>query len=191
MAATTQILLTSESFVKDVTSISDNLAGKYLRPSIREAQEVKYRGIVGDALLAKLKALVGAGEIAQEGNEAYKALVDRSQYFLAYSAIVEVAAKVSWKIANAGVVKTPDERMETASEVDMAKVQAYYQSKADSECLDLQNYLLDNRAAYPELAECDCNRIKANLYSAATCGIFLGGARGKMLPKGNKTCCKR
>ena len=31
-------LITSESFVKAVTSISDNIAGKYLLPSITELQ---------------------------------------------------------------------------------------------------------------------------------------------------------
>ena len=35
MAAQVEILLTSEKFVKSVTSISDNLAGKYLLPAIR------------------------------------------------------------------------------------------------------------------------------------------------------------
>ena len=89
-------LLTSEKFVKGVSSISDNLAGKYLLPSIREAQDVKFRGIVGDTLLAKLKALVGDGSIEQEANALYKTLLDRAQYFIAYSAIVEVAVKVTF-----------------------------------------------------------------------------------------------
>jgi len=38
---------------------------------------------------------------------------------------------------------------------------------------------MDNRSSFPELNECDCRRIESNLYSAATCGIFLGGVRGK------------
>ena len=36
----TEILLSSEKFIKEVTSVSDNLAGKYLLPSLLEAQEV-------------------------------------------------------------------------------------------------------------------------------------------------------
>ena len=53
-----EILLSSEAFVKRVTSASDNLSGKYILPSLREAQEIGLRGILGDDLLAKLKALV-------------------------------------------------------------------------------------------------------------------------------------
>ena len=173
----TEILLTSEAFVKAVSSISDNVAGKYLRPSIREAQEVGLRGILGDTLLAKLKTLYAANELTGD----YKELVDRSQYYLAYVSIVEVAQKVTFKVANAGVLKSGDENVQVADQVDMSRVQAYYQAKADSACLDLQNFILNNWQKYPELCEGDCNRIRANLYSAASCGIFLGGARGKIV----------
>ena len=182
------ILLTSETFVKSVTSISDNIAGKYLRPSIREAQEVGFRGIVGDTLLAKLKALVADGSISQSANADYKALVDRSQYLLAYLAIVELAQKVNFKIANAGVVKTSDENVQPVEATDMDAVRSYYQAKADSAVLDLQNWLLNNAADFPELTTGDVHRIHANLYSAASCGVFLGGPRGKRLPGG--TLCK-
>lgn len=174
-----EVLLTSETFVKMVSSISDNLAGKYIRPSIREAQEVKFRGIVGDTLLARLKALVNDGTIEAEENARYKELLDRAQYFIAYCAIVEVTNKVTFKIANAGVVKTPDENIQVVEQPDLSRMQEYYQAKADSSALDLQNFLLNTWQQYPELHEGDYHRIHANLYSAASCGIFLGGARGK------------
>lgn len=170
-------LLTSENFVKDVSAISDNVAGKYLRPSILEAQEIQFREVVGDALMERLKALVATGTI--EDAPAYDALLKEAQYFLAYSAIVELAAKVSFKIANAGVVKTPDERVEVVQQPDMAKVQAYYRDKADNACRRLQDWLWNHREAFPELDACACRRLRANLYSAASCGVWLGGPRGK------------
>ena len=34
-----EILLSSEAFIKSVNSVSDNLSGKYILPSLREAQE--------------------------------------------------------------------------------------------------------------------------------------------------------
>ena len=177
-----EILLTSENFVKSVTSISDNLAGKYLRPSIREAQDIGLRGILGDTLLEKLKTLVGSGDIAKEENLAYKNLLDRAQYYLAYNAVVEVAAKVSYKIVNFGVAKSQDENLQTASPEEISQMRFYYQSKADHCCIELQNYLLNNRNSYAELTEGDCNRIHSNLYSAASSGIWLGGPRAKSLP---------
>lgn len=179
-----EILLTSEAFVKAVTSVSDNIAGKYIRPSIREAQEIGLKGILGDTLLAKLKTLIQEKNLETESDGVYKTLVDNCQYYLAYTAIVEVTNKVSYKIGNFGVAKSNDENLQVATQDEIAKMQYYYQSKADACCLDLQNFLLQNRADYPELTENCCHRIKSNLQNAASCGIFLGGARGKV----RRTC---
>lgn len=170
-----EILLTSEKFVKSVTNISDNLAGKYILPSIREAQEQGLKGILGDCLLTKVKNLMKTGTL--EGM--YKELVDHCQYYLAYTAIVEVTNKISYKIGNFGVAKSQDENLQVATYDEIVKMQYYYQSKADAHCMDLQHWLLDNRKSFPELKACQCDKIKSNLYSAASCGIFLGGARGK------------
>ena len=178
-----EILLSSEAFVKRVTSASDNLSGKYILPSLREAQEIGLRGILGDDLLAKLKTLIKDGTLETESGGVYKTLVDHCQYYLAYMTIVEVTNKVSYKVGNFGVTKTQDENLQVASQDEIAKMQYYYQSKADACCLDLQNFLLEHRKDYPELTECACHKIESNLHSAASCGIFLGGSRGKRLPR--------
>lgn len=182
MEKKTEILLISEDTIKDNSAVSDNVAGKYIRAAIRAAQETSFRSLVGDALLGKLKDLVRDDEIDEAGNAAYKALLDVSQYYLLYTSLVELIPVVTVKIANAGAVKTPDEKVEVVSQEQVSLEQERYQGKADMECRRIQDYLLNNRAAYPELSECDCRRIHANLYSAASSGIFLGGARGRRLP---------
>jgi hypothetical protein len=174
-----EVLLSSETFVKSVTNISDNMSGKYILSSLREAQDIHLKSILGESLLAKLKELIKVGKIDEQDNAMYKNLVNKCQYYLAYMTIVEIVYKVSYKIGNAGVVKATDESMQSASLAEIAAQKEYYQSKADYYCLELQNFLLENRSAFPELSECDCHKIHANLHSAATCGFFLGGARGK------------
>jgi len=174
-----EILLSSEKFIKETTNVSENLSGKYLLPSLREAQEIGLRGILGDCLLAKLKELVKESQINLAVNAAYKDLLDRCQYYLAYATIVEVVDRISYKVVNFGVAKSTDENLQVATQDEIAKQKYFYQAKADNYCLDLQNFLLNNRQAFPELKDCDCSRIKANLKSAASCGIFLGGARGR------------
>ena len=177
----TQVLLTSEKFVKSVTNIDDNIAGKFLQPSIREAQDVKLREILGGALLQRLKSLVAEDTIVEPVFHDYQELLDECQYYLAYTAIVDVMNK-QYKIANAGVVKTPDDRVNTATDTELYANIAYYQSKADSYAYLLQTWLLQNRTRYPELTYTECCRLRSNLYSAATCGIWLGGPRGMRLP---------
>lgn len=174
-----EYLLTSESFVKANSSISDNVAGKYILSAIREAQEIRLKSVIGSNLLSAVKELGTAGTLSDEGNEAYLELVDKCQYFLCFSAISIVTTMVSYKIGNFGVAKSNDENLSVASYDEIVKVQYYYQSKADYCCLELQQWLLDNRASFAELQDCDCHRIEANLYSAASCGLWLGGPRGK------------
>lgn len=189
-----EILLTSEVFVKSVSNISDNVSGKYLLPAIRETQEIGLKRILGQALLNKLKwcvennAFRGAfsGEDYNEdyattrgGNPQYHELLDRCQYYLAYKSISELAYKVSYKIGNVGVVKTSDENIQNASLAEMSTTKEYYASKADYYAKDIQGYLLDNRQAFPELTENKLHEIHSCLYSSASCGLWLGGARGK------------
>ena len=174
-----EILLSSETFIKSVTNISDNVAGKYILSSLREAQEISLKSIIGIPLLEKLKDLVKNGEIESDVNMRYKYLLGKIQYYLAYMTIVELVQKVSYKIGNAGVVKASDENMQVASFDEIIAQKEYYQGKADYHCMELQQYILEDMIACPEVDEMTCRRIHANLYSAATCGIFLGGARGK------------
>lgn len=168
-----EILIASEEFVKEVTSISDNTASKYITSSLREAQEIHLKGIVGDALLKRMK------ESRDMGGDMGKELLDRCRYYLAYMTIVEVAFKVSYKIGNAGVVKATDEQLQVATLQEILANKEYYQGKADAYCKEIQHYILENRSAFPEVDDNTCHRMKGNLYSAATCGFFLGGARGK------------
>ena len=177
-----EVLLISETFLKEVLSISENVAGQYIRPSIREAQDIALRNILGDALVAELKRLIASGEIDLPEKAVYKALANTERYFLAYTACVGIAQRVAFKIANAGVVKTPDEKVQNADQPDMAKVQFFYQSKADSCAYDLERWVLARRGAFPELMDGDCDRMRSHLRTAASCGIWLGGPRGKQLP---------
>lgn len=186
-----EYLLTSETFVKSVSNISDNLAGKYVLPSIREAQEVSLKSILGSCLLNKLKDLGLSGDLNKPENAQYKDLVDRCQYYLAYTAIVEITNKVSYKIGNFGVAKSNDENLSVVTQDEIGKMQYYYQSKADFCALELQQWLLENKTYFPELNDCTCQKIRSNLYSAATCGLWLGGPRGKIIRSNDCKCVKK
>lgn len=192
MATTTEVLLVSADFVRQLLTVSDNLAGKYLRPAIMEAQEIGLRTVLGDLLLDKLKSLVGSGsfnmdfsddfQVDGEGAPLYFRILKEggAQYYLAYLACVEVVRKVSFKIANAGVVRNSDEKLIVPTVDEVNALADYYQGKADFYCYRLQQWLIRHISDYPELTRADFLRIRACLYSAASCGVFLGGARGNM-----------
>lgn len=189
-----EILFTSEANVKGLTAISDNVESKYLVPAMREAQDIYLRSIIGEALMAKLKWCIEnnafRGAFSAEdynedysteegGNPQYRELLRQCQYYLAYKSVAELIPKVSYKVTNMGVVKTADENVQNATYEELCAQRDYYVSRADYYCLMLQNFLLNNRADYPELSEKHVNTIQSNLRSAASCGIWLGGPRGK------------
>ena len=122
---------------------------------------------------------------AQENRNVVGRLVDATNdKALAYATVVEVCLKATYKVGNFGVVKTTDEHVESATSDEIVRMQHYYEDKADGLCYGLQGWILDNRDFFPELEDCDCDRIESNLYSAASCGIWLGGPRGRKLPGG-------
>lgn len=174
----TEIYLIDPELVKQLTNISDNIEGKVLGPAIIEAGNA-LRDIVGDALCDKLEELVANEEIDLDKNVNYKLLLDKSQYFLAYTAAANVAVLTAVKVDNFGVSRSTDEHIESLSLSDVFTISKHYQNIADDYCHKLQSWILKNKKKFPELTENQCNDIKANLYSAASCGIWLGGVRGK------------
>lgn len=172
-----KILLVSANFIKNISNISDNISGKLIEPAIWEAQNEGLRGILGDALVNRLEELVATDEINLEANVMYKTLLNKCQYFLAYTAISNICMLTAVKIDNAGLEQVSDEKMDPLDMDDSFRLQGFYQKKADYLCHQLQNFVLNHREAYPELRDCDCRSIKANLYSAATTGLWLGGRR--------------
>ena len=183
------VLLTSSNFIKGLTNISDNLSDKMLLPAIRESQEIDLKGVIGENLLDRIKELIKQNEINNDEYAAYKDLLEKCQYFLAYQTVARVCVMVSYKIDNIGVSRTRDDNVDYASLAEVMQMEQYYVEKADFFKMELQNFCLANRQALPELRECDCYKIHSNLYATASSGLFLGSRRGKILR--NRGLCSK
>lgn len=172
----TTILLISEDYVKTNSGLDDNVYGKFLMPAIKEAQEIGLQSIIGGNLYDAVLARVEDGSIQDDFD--YKYLLDKHiQPYLLYKTIVDLLPIIGTKIANIGTVVANDEHVVNLPKNDRDNLQTYYQYRADFYCRRMQEYLCKNSMLYPELNDCDCDRIKANLTSAASCPIWLGGMR--------------
>lgn len=181
----TNVLLTSENRIKSVSPLSDNLAGKYLLPTIKIVQDVELRMTIGDCLLNALLRMVGDGTIKDEENMAYKDLLDNYiQPYMTYKVLSEVTDIVANKIVNAGVTTVNDEHQYNSSRAEKNDLKLFYLRHSDSYKRLMQEFLLANSQAFPELTECECNRIRENLHSAYSGGVWLGYTRGKMGGRG-------
>ncbi len=186
-----RVLLCSVNFIKNATNISDNISGKLIEPAIFEAQNEGLRTVLGDRLVDKLETLVENNTINNTENVVYKNLLDKIQYYLAYTAMSNICLLTSVKIDNAGLEQVSDEHMEPLDIRDSFSLSDFYQRKADYLCHQIQNYVLNHREDYPELTQEDCHSIKANLFSSATTGLWLGGVRGTQWRRSGCRRCYR
>lgn len=177
--ASKYIYLTSENFIKNNSNINDNIDNKFLQSALREAQEINLQSLIGTKLLRKLQNLVKTGEIEESGNTFYKECVDQCQYFLLYHSVAKLTMITGVHLSNFGPNNPSDENMQSLYFSDLSQVEQYYVNKADHFALMLQDWLLENYKELPELSSTKISQLRSNLYSAASCGLNLGGARGK------------
>lgn len=174
------ILFTNADFIRSVTIVSDNLQDKYILSSIREAQDIEFQQVVGTRLYNRLKMMVEDESIAYDFNVHYRELLDKAQYFIAYQTLANLTVNSTYKINNVGLNTISDDNVTTPSLSDTFKLSKYYVDKADHYKMMLQNWLLKNKSYFPELLKSDISELSANVHSAASCNVFLGGARGKV-----------
>lgn len=177
------VLLISEDYIKSTTNISDNIAGDYLLPSIKLAQDIDLESTIGTQLLKKLQKLVFDNDISNEDNSMYKLLLDNYiQPYLAYCTIKHLTPTVSYKLVNQGIVRTDDEKSYNVTSNEVDKVADYYNHLSNTYKKRLQLFLIANYNEFTELLNWkSISDIRANLYSAAGCNVNLGGPRGKSI----------
>ena len=154
----TQVFLTDESFIRSL-GVEDNLSSNYIYRALSEAQNIKLHEILGSNLLSSLKHKVQAQTTIVEP---YKGLLEIIQYYLAYQTLALIPMYDNLQSS-------------TFKEVD--SIIKYNQERADFYAKEIQMYCLKNHTQIPELSESDTYAIKSNLYSSATCGLWLGGPR--------------
>lgn len=174
-----EVLLISPNFVRSVSNIDSNTQDKFINTSIHESQDVDLQEVIGSNLLAKLKFLVENNTITEPENIIYKKILDNSKYFLTYSVIARLCVISSFKIANVGVNVTYDENIQPVEFNNIFKLEQYYKNKADFYKKKLQAFLVHNSSSIPELYDNCVHEIQTNTKSAASCGLWLGGERGK------------
>lgn len=181
MATFRDVLLISEDYIKSVSNISDNTSGDYILPAIKLAQDIELEETLGTALVHKLQQLVFSNQVESEGNEYYADLLNNYvQPFLCYTVISNLTLQISFKLNNFGVSRTDDEKQYSVSFAEVGQVKNYYKHYANYYKYRMQLYVVENYSQFPELVTYKgIDDLRQNLYSAAGCPIWLGGARSK------------
>lgn len=179
----TNILFTSEDYIKTNSNLSDNMFGKNLLPAMREAQDVYCQQIIGSTLYNKLIGLIDSGEIIENEFAIYKELLDDYvRPYLLYQTLVQLIPVINAKLVNFGTSQSNDEHLVNLSQGDVTVLTGHYQNMADFYCRRLQEFILQHNDVL-DVDICTCEGIVANLKSSASCGIWLGGTRGRKFIK--------
>ena len=186
------IMLISPSEVKAASYLGDNFDEQMLGQAIREAQEIHLQGIIGTALLDKLKALVeatldkSASGITAAENAVYKTLLD--DYITPYLAekVQSVAVlPTTLKMRNMGLIKNADENAYQQTTEDIYRVQRRFNTKADRYATQISMYLCKHRAEMPELdTVCGCDYFVKPLIGKTFVNVPINLAM-----EGSNCCC--
>ena len=174
-----KVLLCSEDYIKSNSALNDNLFGKYLTPSIMEAQEINLQMYLGECLYKTILGMVADNSITAETNESYKALLDDYiQPYLLYQVQANIIPTINVKLGNIGSVVSNDEHIATLSQGNIDLVQSDFQHKADFYAQDMLNFILNHSSEF-NIDECACKELRAHLDSSASTSIWLGGLSGQ------------
>ena len=174
-----KVLLCSEDYIKSNSALNDNLFGKFLTPSIMEAQDINLQTYLGECLYKTILGMVADGSIAASANESYKALLDDYiQPYLLYQIQANIVPVLNVKMTNIGSVVSKDEYINTLSQGNIELVQSDFQHKADFYGQRMLNFILNHSNEF-NLDECACKELNAHLNSAASTTIWLGGLSGQ------------
>lgn len=146
-------------------NIADEL---YFAPAAVMAQNESLKNILGSKFVDDVSNDVSI--IAEE-------LLDYIKMFLIFSTAVNYINITSNKTSNFGVSEASDSYL-NASYQRQIKAETFFQTKADGYARKIQRFVLAHIDEYRELlSDCICERIRANLHSYASSGIWLGGIR--------------
>lgn len=146
-----RVQLVSETTLKKLTLINDNVDVCYIAPAIEKAQDMGLQPLIGTCLFEKLCKLVESGQIGSADNLAYKTLLDDYVTpYLCQRVMADIQVPLFAKIRNAGIVQSQDQQTQQLTKGDVDYIRADYEYNATFYGKRLTEYLCANSTKYPE-----------------------------------------
>lgn len=172
-----KVLLIDTDYVKQYSTVSENMDAKYVTPCIVSSQVQDLQQLIGTPLSVKLCELVDDETIDDSENAAYKDLLDEyvKPYLLACTQ-AELIISNMMKIRRAGDVQFYDTSVQNA---DMKMIQYQHQHYADQATFlgnRMTDWLKCHMKDYPEYRQfcaCKCDGMSPKPESSINCPIVL------------------
>lgn len=144
------ILLVSDTMIKERTVIHGNIDPKLIYPDIKAAQDMYILPLLGSALYNKIQTAINDDTIG--GLTDYKLLLDK--YIidaLIYYTLSELPTTISYQFWNKGIVRKQGDDTQLPSMSELIDVSNKYKTRAEFYANRCRLYLRQNAATlYPE-----------------------------------------
>lgn len=168
----TRTLLVNPEYIKNNSTVSDNMEDEYIIPSIIDAQLSGLQPLIGTALYDALCTKVENGTLTGD----YKALVDDYiSLYLLYKTIENMTIDNYQRQHNAGSVAYTDTNYTQVPLNDLKYMTQHWSDKAAFYGNRTTDYLHANHAKFPEYTQWKQGDLhKDELSPVRRCGIGLG-----------------
>jgi len=147
------ILLISDTMIKERTAIHGNIDPKLIYPDIKVAQDMYILPILGTNLYNKLQAIVNDNTINTNAiNVNYKTLMDKYLVdALMYYTLAELPTTISYQFWNKGVVRKQGQDTDLPTMSELVSLSKKYQDRAEYYAQRMRLFIVQNSAQmFPE-----------------------------------------
>ncbi len=177
------VLLISESYIKENSTVYQNVDPKTLRSHIFETQNINLKYLLPEDLYDEIfkefeayRVYVdggGTNPITDEVPARILALVDECKPMLMYYTLYNAAFSLYSRITNKGI-NTQDS--DYSQDVDISIFQSMrkdWKTKAETYAALVIEFMADNSTTYPEFGETECCDYNSETYK---CPLYLGSS---------------
>lgn len=156
------VMLISPNEIKGTNYTNSNLDDALLGATIRNAQSVYLKEVIGKALLERLQSLV-YGKITESGASIddeefaiYKELLDiYVSPYLAAKTQALLTVPVSFKLRNMGVVQDSDTNVASVGMSTVKELNRWFETEVAHCATDISFFLCQHKSEFEELNGCD------------------------------------
>lgn len=150
------VYLIDEEYVKQMSSVSDNLDSKMIKPCVYDAQIIHLQPIIGTKLFDRVCGMVDDCSIDAEANEKYKELlVDYIQPYLLQKVQELLVPTMFMKTRNAGNVQYYDNSQNNVQLKEQQWIMQRFANNATFLSERMVDFITANRSYLREYCQCD------------------------------------
>jgi len=141
------VYLISVTYLKDNTPINENLDDKLLKSSIKEAQEIYIRDVIGSGIYDELQDQAYNGTLTADNTTLLDSYIAPC---LKYYTLTESMLPMTFKFMNKSVASRNSENATAITPQELSLIEQRYRDKAEYYAERLRDFLKENPTLYPK-----------------------------------------